>query len=119
MASRKPEQLAPKLQTAWNTLDKEMTEAGYDAILTCTHRSNEEQDKLYAQGRSEPGPRVTNAKAGQSKHNLVPAQAFDIAIMVNGKLDWNTNGLAWRKAAEIGKRLGLHQLSFEKCHFEF
>lgn len=34
------------------------------------HRSYERSDELYAQGRSKPGPIVTNAKAGQSAHNF-------------------------------------------------
>jgi peptidoglycan L-alanyl-D-glutamate endopeptidase CwlK len=32
-------------------------------------RTFEEQDALYAQGRTKPGKKVTNAKAGQSIHN--------------------------------------------------
>lgn len=59
-------------------------------ILTCTHRSNEEQNDLYAQGRTKPGKIVTNAKAGQSPHNFLPARAFDIAFVKPGNLlDWN------------------------------
>ena len=42
------------------------------------HRSNEEQAALYAQGRTAPGPIVTNAKAGESKHNQFPSRAIDV-----------------------------------------
>lgn len=119
MASRAAEMLTAELQKAWVEMKAEMRKAGYDAILTCTHRSNDEQARLYELGRNKPGRIVTRARPGESKHNSLPAEAFDIAIMVDGKLDWNTNGPAWRKAAEIASRLGLKQLSFESCHFEW
>lgn len=47
------------------------------------HRSYERSDDLFAQGRSKPGPIVTNARAGQSAHN------FGIAgdLVLDGYLD--------------------------------
>jgi peptidoglycan L-alanyl-D-glutamate endopeptidase CwlK len=59
-------------------------------FLTCTHRSNQEQEALYAQGRSTPGSIVTWAQPGQSPHNFSPSFAFDIAFIgVNKQLDWS------------------------------
>lgn len=59
-------------------------------FLTYTHRSDEEQNKLYAQGRTEKGQIVTNAKAGESPHNYLPSFAFDIAFITGGrKLSWD------------------------------
>lgn len=49
-----------------------------DCSITCGHRSHEEQAELYAQGRTKPGKRVTNAKPGQSKHNSYPSLAVDV-----------------------------------------
>lgn len=49
-------------------------------FITCAYRSNEEQNILYAQGRTAEGHIVTNAKAGESPHNYVPSQAFDMAF---------------------------------------
>ncbi|WP_177225954.1 M15 family metallopeptidase, partial [Arsenicibacter rosenii] len=49
-------------------------------FLTATHRPDAEQDQLYAQGRTMPGPVVTDAKAGQSPHNFKPALALDVAF---------------------------------------
>ncbi len=58
-------------------------------ILTCTYRSNEEQKKLYAKGRTEAGPIVTYIEAN-GKHNKKPAEAFDIAFVTKDKkLDWS------------------------------
>lgn len=59
-------------------------------------RTKDEQDALYAQGRTKPGQIVTNAKFGQSFHSY--GLAFDFAIMYdkdnNGSfetLSWNVN----------------------------
>ena len=59
-------------------------------------RTIEEQDALYAQGRTKPGKIVTNAKGGSSFHNY--GVAIDFAIMYdkdnNGtyeELSWDTN----------------------------
>lgn len=48
-----------------------------DCSVTCGHRSNEDQDALYAQGRTLPGKIVTNAKGGESSHNTSPSAAVD------------------------------------------
>jgi peptidoglycan L-alanyl-D-glutamate endopeptidase CwlK len=61
-------------------------------FITCTYRSNDEQNALYAQGRTAKGAKVTNAQAGQSPHNYKPSAAFDIAfISLSTKLDWGKN----------------------------
>lgn len=43
---------------------------GCDYILISGNRTWPEQDALYAQGRTKPGNKVTNAKGGQSNHNF-------------------------------------------------
>lgn len=50
-------------------------------------RTIEEQNALYAKGRTTPGPKVTNARGGKSYHNY--GLAIDYVIMVGGALDWN------------------------------
>ena len=60
-------------------------------FLTCTYRSNDEQEATYAQGRTTKGPIITKARASESPHNYNPAAAFDIAfISLNKKLDWSS-----------------------------
>jgi peptidoglycan L-alanyl-D-glutamate endopeptidase CwlK len=52
-------------------------------------RTFAEQDALYAQGRTKPGKKVTNAKGGQSVHNY--GFAFDIVLIIDGKdASWDT-----------------------------
>lgn len=62
--------------------------------IISTLRTWKEQEELYAQGRTKPGPKVTNAKAGDSIHNY--ALAFDMVLIINGreaswdvKKDWD------------------------------
>ena len=59
-------------------------------FITCTFRSNEEQDATYAIGRTVKGKILTHAKSGDSAHNYNPSAAFDIAFIgLNKKLDWS------------------------------
>jgi peptidoglycan L-alanyl-D-glutamate endopeptidase CwlK len=75
-------------------------------FLTCTHRSDEEQAKLYAKGRTKPGPKVTNAAPGQSEHNKLPSPAFDIAFKnADGGLDWSN--YLFEQFATIVKPMGV------------
>lgn len=46
-------------------------------------RSFAEQDELYAQGRTKPGKKVTNARGGFSNHNF--GTAIDLGIFEGGK----------------------------------
>lgn len=105
MPSRKIEDCCIELETAWEFAEgiyRNLYPNDPKPILTCTYRSPEEQTKLYAQGRTAPGPKVTNAKAGESPHNLLPAEAFDIAFKKeDGSLDWNPE--LFKKFATIMK----------------
>lgn len=80
-------------------------DAGIDLLVTCTVRDDEAQDALYAQGRTAPGPKVTNARGGDSFHQY--AVALDVVPMRAGKPVWSTagaNGALWE---QIGEACGL------------
>lgn len=51
-------------------------------------RTIDEQNELYAQGRTKPGNIVTNAKGGSSYHNY--GLAFDFCLLYDGKVSWDT-----------------------------
>lgn len=72
-------------------------------LITQTLRTFEESDKLYAQGRTEPGKIVTKSKAGQSYHNY--GLALDFALIVNGDISWIVND-NWMKVVDIFKQHG-------------
>lgn len=103
MASRKIADLIPEMQPLFYKFKDAMDEAGIDFIVTCTRRSQAEQDALYEQGRSKPGRIVTWTH--KSKH--IEGKAFDIVLMENGKPDWNVSHPNWTKAGEIGRTVGL------------
>jgi peptidoglycan L-alanyl-D-glutamate endopeptidase CwlK len=106
MASRSFDTLAPQFRDrfkAWHVAAQEA--AGCDLLVTCTYRSPEEQDALYAIGRTKPGRKVTNAKAGQSAHNY--GLALDFVPMENGKPVWDEGHNAWRKAGNLAPSFGL------------
>ncbi len=106
MASRNLSDLHPDLQPLANMFLRKCKGYGLNIIVTCTYRSNEEQDVLYAQGRKNPGNIVTNAWGGKSEHNFTingkPAsKAFDIAILSNGKLNWAAKSEDWQLISKI------------------
>ena len=120
MASRNIQDLTKQLQplasSFINTANALLLKRGLNAsvFITCTWRSNEEQAKLYEIGRTVKGRKVTNAKPGESKHNCIDsktgkpaAEAFDIAVLVNGKLDWNLESDIWQLVGKLGEELGL------------
>lgn len=57
----------PDLQRLFNEVIK-----GYDCKVLCGNRTDEEQTKVYNDGKS-------TLKAGKSKHNQLPALAVDVA----------------------------------------
>lgn len=98
----------PALQLAYTCLLHDFREStGNDLLLTCTHRSVEEQQKLYAQGRTTPGQIVTNVDGVTklSNHNYTPARAVDVAVVVHGKVSWSPADYA--PLGELAKRYGL------------
>ena len=92
-------------------------------------RTFQEQDDLYAIGRTKPGKKVTNAKGGQSVHNY--GFAVDIVLIIDGKTaswdvkkDWDVDGVAdWDECVKIfakhGWSWGGNWTSFKDMpHFE-
>jgi hypothetical protein len=93
-------------------------ECGISLRVTQALRTKEEQDELYAQGRTKPGGKVTNAKGGYSYHNY--GLAFDICEIKDGKAIWDINyELIVPYAKELGFEWGGDFKSFkDKPHFQ-
>jgi peptidoglycan LD-endopeptidase CwlK len=101
MSSRKIEDLEPELQELYRAFETASQIAGVAFIVTCTYRSQAEQDALYAQGRTAPGKKVTWTR--HSKH--AARKAFDIAVLKNGKISWDPED--YQVIGEIGESVGL------------
>ena len=123
--SRSLDELNPIVKPKVEAFIAECKNHGIDLLVTSTYRDSESQNALYAQGRTAPGKKVTNAKAGQSWHNW--RCAVDIVPLRNGKPVWSTSGTdweIWEAVGNIGKESGLEWAgewkSFkEYAHFQY
>ncbi len=66
-------------------------------------RTYEEQDELYAQGRTKPGSKVTNARGGYSNHNF--GIAFDVGVFEGNK--YLADSPKYKAVGVLGTDLGL------------
>lgn len=90
---------------AQELIDRMKKEHNVDILITSGFRDPKEQDAIYAQGRTKPGPIVTQAKGGQSLHNF--GVAFDCVPVIGGKPYWNsTYEITAKVAHEIGLEHG-------------
>ena len=76
-------------------------------------RSIAEQNALYAQGRSKPGPIVTNARGGTSFHNYGLALDFALLLPDGRTVSWDMNRdgdkdktADWLEVVQEAKKLG-------------
>lgn len=72
-----------RFRAFYEAANKAMKAHGLTVKIISGTRSYSEQDALYAQGRTKPGPKVTNARAGFSRHNF--GVAVDIGVFKGSK----------------------------------
>ena len=80
-------------------------ESGYDVKAISGLRTWDEQDALYAKGRTTPGPKVTNAKAGFSNHNF--GLAIDIGVFSKDGKKYHGEHPLYTELGPLGESLGL------------
>ncbi len=118
--SRSIEDLNVVLQRGAKEFLRRCENKGLEVLITQTLRDSEYQDYLYAQGRTEPGSIVTNARGGESYHNF--GMAFDICKNIKGQeysdLEFfDKCGAIW---TEMGGKWGGNFTSYvDRPHFEF
>ena len=89
--------------TAAQFINRVEQELGITLRVTQGMRTFDEQNDLYAQGRTAPGDVVTNARGGQSYHNY--GLAIDVVeIRADGSANWNTD---WEAIGRIGEAMGM------------
>jgi peptidoglycan L-alanyl-D-glutamate endopeptidase CwlK len=103
--SRSLDDLIPPAKARVQAFLEAAKKQGIDLLVTSTYRDNASQDALYAQGRTTPGKKVTNAKAGQSWHNY--RCAVDVVPIVAGKPRWDVKDEVWQQVGKLGKAAGL------------
>ena len=122
--------LRPKTKKLCELFIEACRKAGINLVITQTLRSMELQDAYYSQGRNslsivntkrkkanlspitekENKSIVTKATAGSSPHNY--GFAWDIACIVNGKVDYNNLEL-YKKCGDVAKTISFEGYTIE------
>lgn len=102
--------LHPKFRDGMPKILAAMAALGFPMILTQGLRTNAQQEALYAQGRTAPGPVVTrdDGEIHKSPHQEQSdgfGHAVDCAFLVNGQASWDLH-LPWATYGACGKALG-------------
>ena len=82
-------QLNPTFAAIIRKVAATMSAEGVELRVVQGLRTKEEQDTLFAQGRTAPGQIVTKARGGQSMHNY--GLAVDMVPGVRDKHPWQAN----------------------------
>jgi len=83
-------EIHPALRDELKLIYDEILARGVSVRFTQVFRTFDQQDALYAKGRTAPGNIVTRARAGQSYHNY--GLAVDIVLLTpGGGVSWDMN----------------------------
>ncbi|HRH40417.1 MAG TPA: peptidoglycan-binding protein [Pyrinomonadaceae bacterium] len=111
------EGLHPKLVERSLRMQELAAAEGYTIRCTQGRRTFDQQNHLYAQGRTRPGKIVTNAKGGMSFHNY--GIADDWAFIVGGQISWDEklykNLGRWTNAVGLTWGGGWHFVDLPHC----
>jgi peptidoglycan L-alanyl-D-glutamate endopeptidase CwlK len=95
--------LLPEVRPYARALVRRAAAAGITIKVISGLRTYEEQNALYARGRSRPGKIVTNARGGYSNHNF--GIAFDIGVFEGSR--YVPESEKYKAVGVIGTDLGL------------
>jgi peptidoglycan L-alanyl-D-glutamate endopeptidase CwlK len=100
------EDIHPKLRAELRQIYKEICVALGENVgcrFVQVYRTFEEQDALYAQGRTKPGQIVTDAKGGKSYHNY--GLAIDFCLIYDKNKDGKVSSeeIVWDRDIDIDK----------------
>jgi len=101
-SEKKINSLHPAIRDKARQFINEADRQGIKLRLYMGLRTFDEQEKLYAKGRTAPGSIVTWAKPGESYHQY--GLAFDVVEIKDGKALWTNPN--WPKIGEIGRSFG-------------
>lgn len=95
--------LLPDVQPFARSLVHKASANGVTIKILSGLRTYDEQNVLYAQGRTAPGNKVTNAKGGFSNHNF--GIAFDVGVFEGAK--YLGDSPKYKAVGVLGMELGL------------
>lgn len=98
----------PELVAKVDATTAALDAAGHPVVVTDGHRFDNEQNALADRGALGSGG-VTNARAGQSPHNVPTGScAADLAPMdASGNPTWPEDPAVWNRIGETAERFGL------------
>jgi peptidoglycan LD-endopeptidase CwlK len=112
--------LHPSVRKAVEAVQKKLDAEKIPMRVFEAYRGPERQAHLYAQGRTRPGDKVTNAGPWGSYHQF--GMAADFVRFENGKWNWNDKSpqerADWKRYHEIARENGLEPLSWELPHVQ-
>jgi peptidoglycan L-alanyl-D-glutamate endopeptidase CwlK len=106
-SERRLSKLHPSLVSAIRAVETELGRRGITIEVVQGYRTIDEQEALYAKGRTAPGEIVTRARGGESNHNY--GLAADLCPFVDGKPNWGAPIDVW---VAIGKTAAKHGLEW-------
>jgi peptidoglycan L-alanyl-D-glutamate endopeptidase CwlK len=95
--------LLPEVQPLARALIQKAALSGIHIKVISGLRTYAEQNELYAQGRTKPGPKVTGARGGYSNHNF--GIAFDVGVFEGNK--YLGDSVKYKAVGALGMDLGL------------
>jgi peptidoglycan L-alanyl-D-glutamate endopeptidase CwlK len=95
--------LLPEVRPVARALVQKAAAGGVTIKILCGLRTYEEQEALYAQGRTAPGNIVTNSRGGFSNHNF--GIAFDVGVFEGNK--YMPESPKYKAVGVLGADLGL------------
>jgi peptidoglycan LD-endopeptidase CwlK len=95
--------LLPQVQPIARALVQKAAANGITVKVISALRTFAEQDALFAQGRTAPGTKVTNARGGFSNHNF--GIAFDVGVFEGNR--YLPNSPKYKAVGVLGMDLGL------------
>ncbi len=111
--------LLPEVRPIARSLVQKAAASGITIKIISGLRTYKEQDALYAQGRTQPGAIVTNARGGYSNHNF--GIAFDVGVFEGNK--YLPDSPKYKAVGVLGMDLGLEwggswKTIVDQPHFE-
>jgi peptidoglycan L-alanyl-D-glutamate endopeptidase CwlK len=102
----------PLLIAAVTKIIHGMEAFGYPMMVTDGFRTLDRQREIYAQGRTAPGPVVTQCdgvvkRSNHQAHDDGWGHAVDMTFVVNGQPSW-AESLPWALYGEAAKAVGCH-----------
>jgi len=95
--------LLPEVRPYARALFFKAQDKGIAINIISGFRTFDEQDQLYAHGRTTSGPKVTNARGGYSSHNF--GIAFDIGVFSGNR--YLSESPLYKVVGALGMELGL------------